>query len=562
MAKYRISSGLTATLQGNWGQGTSVLTGADRYSLKDFSLGQYKAELTGRHFMLRAYTTQENSGNTYNATALGQIINESWKPSMQWFPEYVGAFLQAKQMGASDELAYSAARAYADNGMPTTGSALFNRLKDSIIQKPIPLGAKFKDRTALYHYEGLYDFSHLTKYFDLQVGASFRRYSLNSDGTIFDDKGKKLTIDQTGVFAQATKTMFQDKVKLTGAARYDKIQNFEARVTPRIAAVYTFAPENNFRVSYQTGYRPPTNQDQYIDLDVSRARLIGGLPQMYEKYNLQAGGSNPGFTLENLMQYGAAFQQEYIKNLNAGMPDQVAQYNAAVTAEKTLQPFVPKKFKPETVRSYEVGYRGIVAKRLLIDAYVFMSYHENFIGGVSLIQAKNGAQQLIPQDTNKYYGPQLASELTRKVYVPSINLDQTVEIFGWGIGGEYALTGKYVLSGNVSYNSLSGAPTGFRAYFNSPAYRVNVGLSNDNVFRNTGFNISYRHQAAFLWQGNFGDGEVPAINAVDAQVSYRIPKYKISFRLGGSNVLNHYYRNGVGYPSVGGLYYFAVGYNL
>lgn len=33
-------------------------------------------------------------------------------------------------------------------------------------------------------------------------------------------------------------------------------------------------------------------------------------------------------------------------------------------------------------------------------------------------------------------------------------------------------------------------------------------------------------------------------------------------KLGGTNILNHYYRDAFGNPMIGGLYYLSVGYNV
>jgi outer membrane receptor protein involved in Fe transport len=419
----------------------------------------------------------------------------------------------------------------------------------------------FSDKSSLYQYEGMYDFTHLVKFIQLQAGASFRRYRLNSDGTIFDDKGKKLTADQTGVYLQATKKLFDKKLKLTGAARYDKLQNFEGRVTPRAAVVYTFLPANNLRISYQQGYRPPTNQDQYIDLDVARARLIGGLPELFEKYNLLKGSNNPGFELSNFNEYNTLYQEEYAKNINNGDAPEVAKYKAVVAAEKLLKPFEAGKFRPETVRSYEFGYRGMVNKKLLVDAYVFTSYHDDFIGGTVLLQAKNGPQP-VSNSTEKYYGPELGNELTRKVYATTVNLPGTIKVFGWGIGTDYLLPHKFLINANISYNNLSDAPAGFRTFFNSPDYRMNAGLGKDELYKNIGFNVAWRWQNAFTYESSFGDVRIPANNTFDAMISYKLPQYNLGLKLGGSNLLNHFYQNATGRPYVGGLYYLAIGYNM
>ncbi|MHB1922295.1 MAG: TonB-dependent receptor domain-containing protein [Chitinophagaceae bacterium] len=563
--EYHITSQVKAIAEGNWGTGTTVYTGSDRYSLKNFKIGQYKLELDGKNFMVRGYTTQENAGEAYNATVLGQLINEAWKPSYNpnnqagsWYPQFVGAFIAAKEAGGNNGQAYAAARNYADQGMPTPGSPAFQSLFNQVRSLPIPAGALFMDKTSLYQYEGLYNFSSLTQLFDLQVGADFRRFHLNSNGTIFDDANRTILIDEYGTFAQAAKKFLDDKLKLSAAIRYDKNQNFQGKWTPRFTAVYQIAKENNIRISYQTGYRLPTTQNQYIDLNVGRARIVGGLPEFQSKYNMV---NNPVFTSDNAAAYGMAFQQ-YYQQYAQTEPAQIAQYNAAVAAEKVLVPYTFNAFQPESVKSFEVGYKGILDKKLLVDAYTYFSNYEHFIGSIFLLQDKNGPQQISPLDPKKYYGPGLASDATRNIYETSVNSTGIIKTWGWALGLEYLLPKKYVLSGNVSYNKLNNAPQGFFTQFNTPDYQAYLSLSKEDFFQGIGFDIAYRYQDAFLYQGTFAVGNVPTVNTLDAQLSYLIAKWKATLKIGGTNILNHYYQNAYGNPMIGGLYYISIGYNL
>lgn len=78
---YKISPGTEAVLAGYWGTGNTVYTGASRYSIKDFKMGQYKFELINKNWLLRAFTTQENAGETFNLGATTQNFNEAWKVS-------------------------------------------------------------------------------------------------------------------------------------------------------------------------------------------------------------------------------------------------------------------------------------------------------------------------------------------------------------------------------------------------------------------------------------------------------------------------------------------------
>ena len=77
-----------------------------------------------------------------------------------------------------------------------------------------------------------------------------------------------------------------------------------------------------------------------------------------------------------------------------------------------------------------------------------------------------------------------------------------------------------------------------------------------------GFNVSYRWQDAFYYQGDFSNGDLPAIHTVDAQFSIKLPKIKSLVKLGANNLLNQYYVNGAGNSIIGGLYYVSFGYNV
>src|SRR5690606_32263609 len=158
---YKLSNTVEAIAQVNWGAGTSVYTGSDRYSLRNFSIGQYKLELKGQDFMLRGYTTQERSGDSYISSILGVYINETSKANTTWFPQYVGNYVGARAAGAPDAQAHTMARAAADVGRYEVGTPQFEAAKQRIMNSTISsgAGAKFNDRSNLWHYEGMYNFT-------------------------------------------------------------------------------------------------------------------------------------------------------------------------------------------------------------------------------------------------------------------------------------------------------------------------------------------------------------------------------------------------------------------
>ncbi|MFA6944484.1 MAG: TonB-dependent receptor [Pedobacter sp.] len=520
---YKLSNTVEAIVQANWGSGTSVYTGSDRYSLRNFSIGQYKLELKGQDFLLRGYTTQERSGDSYISSILGSYINETSKASTTWFPQYIGNYVGARSAGLPDAQAHAMARSVADQGRFEPGSAQFAAAKEKIVNTTISsgLGAKFDDKTNLWHYEGMYNFTNALKgVVELQVGASFRRYDLNSSGTVFDDLNRKIDIDEYGGFIQMGKKL-GEAFKLAVSGRYDKNMNFEGRFTPRITGVYTVAPNNNIRLSYQTGYRNPTTQNQYIDLSVGggSTRLIGGLPEMVQKYNLY---TNKPFT--------DVSYRNFLASASAGAP------NPALLQTYS---FDPNGVKSESVKAYELGYKGLLGSNVLIDAYGYYNSYKNFVTAIEVFQ-QNGTS-------------------FTKFGVP-VNAAGDVSSYGAAVGMDY-LIGNYNLSGNLSYNQIGDIPSTYVNDFNTPKVRYNLGISNRNLAKNVGMNVSYRWQDSFYWASSFASGAVPSFGTVDAQVNLKVPSVKGMIKIGGSDIFNKYYVTSYGNPEMGGMYYIGFTFN-
>lgn len=641
---YRVSEKVEAIGQVNYGYGTTVYTANGRYSLRNFSLTQAKLELRGDNFTLRAYTTQERSGDSYTAGLAAVTMNEAWRPSTAWFGQYVGAYLAARVAGQADEAAHLAARGVADQGRPLPGTDTYNTLYENARSTPIVRGGgAFLDKSNLYHAEGVYNFKNEIKFADVLIGANLRQYQLGSEGTLFadqvDGRDGRINITEYGAFAQISKTILNNHLKLTGSTRYDKNQNFKGQFTPRLSAVATFG-EQNIRLSYQTGFRIPTTQNQYIDLQTPLARLVGGLPEFYERYNLansysrtdvtavgaaiQAQAANQQFrdqqrqVLTGLVQpqvvaavttqvtaavtaqvnaavaaglipasqAQAAIQQQVAAQLasaqvqgliqqnttaqvNAGL-DNFVQYQAVAGNIGNLKPYERKEFRPERVQSYEIGYRGVINRRLLVDAYYYYSIYRDFIGSVVLIQPTaaipTSPLPALPLATGVLSGN------TRRVFSMPVNSSERITASGWAIGLNYALNKGFAIAGNIANNTLNNfTPTAElqTSGFNTPKYRWNISFSKrPTTDSNVGFALSFRHQDAFTWEG-FGQPTevgvplyantiVPAINNFDAQVSYKLSKLKSIVKLGGTNLFGKPYIQAFGSPSIGSMYYISL----
>ncbi|MGK2861268.1 MAG: TonB-dependent receptor domain-containing protein [Chitinophagaceae bacterium] len=526
---YKITKNIEAILMGYWSTGNTVYTDDNRYALKGIKIGQYKLELKHKNWFVRSYTTQEDAGEAYSSTVATQYVNEAWKRSFNpanipgsWYPQYLGAFAtgageifqkvlmsggtleqaQAAVLNGATML-HAAGRAYADRDRPEAGSPQFKQIFDKVRKTPIPEGGLFKEQSQLWMTEGQYTFGDAVKSAEIIVGGNYKKYILDSDGTIFIDTSNSIGINEMGAYMQVTKKLFEDKLTLSTSGRFDKNENFKAQFTPRFAALVKLAKNHNLRMSYQTAYRFPGNLAQWIRLEVGGGfMLLGGLPWVMEY--MQA-AKNPVFE------------------------------------SGSTTPYVYKEFKPETMRSFEAGYKALIKSKLLIDAYAYIGKYEDFLGRIGLYQPA-----------------------TKKAYSIVINSTNKVKTHGYGLGMDYRMRKNYSMFINVYSDVITDVPSGFKAYFNTPKYRMNAGFANDGMGKNkkVGFNIMMRWQDAFEWEGELANGPLKAFATVDAQVSYTFPKIKSTIRLGGTNIFNHYYQNGYANPSIGGLYYAMYAFNL
>lgn len=566
---YRITDKIEALYNFNYGTGTSVYTGAQRYSLKNFSIQQHKVELKGDNFFLRGYATLENSGDSYIADLTGILINDSWKTNSLWYQDYALGYLThfalnptANPDAASDQAnAHNFARSAADVGRLLPGTQPFEAAKKSARSKTIPTGSLFDDQTKLYHVQGQYNFKNQIKFMDLTAGFSYRLYDLNSNGTIFaDTTGNDITIQEVGGYLQGSKTI-NNKLRLLGSIRYDKNENFNAQINPRLGAVWMINEKNNFRASFQTGFRLPTTQNQHIDLNAVNARLIGGLPE----YAVARNVFQNAYELRSVTAYTAAVATTG-SSFDLGKPSNLA----------LLQPVTGvDPVKPERVQSIEVGYRSQLGNFTLDLAY-YQNNFQDFIAAVLLRKAAgkidfNGmvdATYLVDSRTeqNIRNAQTLLTPITtigkENTFSVPTNVDRKLSSSGLSLLMEYALPKGYKIGANYNWNRLKDATKlrdeGFLAEFNTPEHKFNVSFSNRKVTDKLGFNVAYRWQQNFLWESSFAQGDVPSIGTVDAQVSYRLKAMKSIFKLGGSNLTNQRYVLNYGGPTLGAIYYVSI----
>lgn len=569
---YRFTDNLEGSYTANYGAGTSVYSGAQRYSLKDFYIHQHKLQFEGDNFMLRGYGTFENSGDSYIADFVGFSINDQYRNTNQWFGTYAGAFagglmqLAAAEQGGNPAFnpaivnailnnpqalsgLHGNARTIADMGRIQPGTEAFQTAYNNAISDVVPDGARFDDQSRFLHAEGLYNFKNEISFVDLQVGFSFRQYQLRSNGTIFDDENGGVNINEYGGFMQASKSLLDERLRLTGSIRYDKNENFDGQFNPRISSVIKVADNQNIRASYQTGFRNPTTQGQYIDLNVLTARLLGGLPYLAEKYRV----TESSYTLESVERFTDAV-------LQAETPQQQLQ------AAGQLQPYQEfEPVKPEQIQSFEIGYKGLLGNKLLLDAAYYYNIYDDFIAQFRVRQLNSDFNQdgrIQPEeilDPGAETLPLLLNGNALNTFQLYTNVTETVKSQGAVVGFEYSLPRNFNFSANYNWNQLiTDQNEGFIFDFNTPEHKVNFSVGNRRLTNRLGFNLTFRWQEEFDWTSSFANGTVPSVSTLDAQVTYRVPSLKSLVKVGGSNITNNHHFLNYGGPNLGAIYYVSL----
>lgn len=557
--QYRISSNLEAIYQYNYGRGTASYTGSSRFDLNNFVLQTHRAELKGSNFFIRGYSVAENSHDSYNTRSLAQFINRGWvkdlsgnvvtpdKADDTWFTRYSAAY-NGNVNGVTAQN-NAAARTFADQGRFLPGTNAFNTAKDASIHNYGLSGAGVFSNSKFYHAEGQYDFTSAIKIFELLAGGSFRDYRMFTNGSLFDDKTNKITIKEYGSFIQAAKKLFDDNLKLTASLRFDKNENFKGNFTPRFSAVYTVDKTQNFRASYQTGFRNPTPVDQFIHLNVGPITILGGAPNNSKGLNVYENS----FTASSVSAFGAAFGAA----MQSGTPFPQAVANNKGLLKKSNVAYI----RPEQQKAFELGYKGLIADKLLVDVNYYYSSYTNFILNTVVIQPDN---PILAADGS--INTAAASDIPNgKVHAFQLytNAPDKVSAQGASAGLTYLFDKGYALGGNgtLSTFNLRNANPNNIAAFNTPKWSTNATFGNSNVINDFGFNMAWHWQTAYDWYGTFNGtrpGRVDAYSMVDLQVSKRLPKIKSTIKLGGSNIFNKHIYQSYGSPAIGAIYYVSI----
>ena len=571
---YRLSGKAELSYSYRAGKMDGVFQRGNKIQLDNVTVQNHKLEWNGGHFFVRTYVSIENTGDSYNVKPLADNLQLTHLSNNAWGAKFKTALQDALDGGSDLSTAMQRARTIADDGRVEPGTVAFDRLKNTIVRinnwdhlnagiagAPPSGGAWLKQKSRMYHTDAQYDFGNRLPFIHLLVGADLRVYEVIPDGNNFVDFSRPLAernlplkdgsfgnnvyYKKYGGFLQATKTFFDEKLKLFASLRFDHNLEFSPKLNPRVAAVYTVAGKHNFRVSFQNGYRFPALFEALSFVNNGNVRRVGG----FSFINEGLGYLDNSYTLASVNAFNAAVN----KAVNSG----TAISEAAFANRAVLQVTNLSATRPERIHSFEAGYKSVLHNnKLVIDADIYLNQYDGFLGQVEVsvpVSDKVGTDAAVLD----MLAANRSKQTRYRVFTNAINQYTN---YGSSLGITWNVYKKYLLAGNVNYNAIVASKESdvFLTAFNTPNWTANLTFGNRELFRNFGFNAVWRWQSAFAWESPLANGNIPAYHTFDAQVNYRLSKLKAVVKVGASNLFNRRYIQFAAGPTIGGLYYTAI----
>ncbi len=367
---------------------------------------------------------------------------------------------------------------------------------------------------AAFHLEGRTSQSFAREAGRLVVGASVQDNEVNSKGTIlglaYDDRSDQYY----GAFAQLEYRV--GLVRVIGAVRWDDANLYAPQLSPKAAFVFTPTKNHALRVS------------------VNRAFLTPSLPTLFA-------ASAAGTGVQNLSEIEAQLRADpSVGPALAAVPNGTLFTNSAAVPESSLGNPV---LAPQTVTSYEAGYKGQIGWRAFITLDAYAARIENFttsmLPGVNPMYPRWTAPPEVPaadratvesavRNALAPRGSAIQNGLTRlpdattAVVLSFANVGTVDE---WGVEFGSSISLSRVLTTSASY-----------AWYNS-AIRDNVAgnVLSPNTPRNKGvISLTYagrqgidvgvdaRIVSGYHWTMGLWDGDIPASQMVNLSAGYRI----------------------------------------
>ena len=333
-------------------------------------------------------------------------------------------------------------------------------------------------------------------------GTQLRDDIVSSDRQWLTDRitGSDISNTQKGVYAQTT-TPVQSWLDVVLAGRLDYPTTYDKQFSPKAGVVVKPMQDQAFRVTYNRAFKSPTIlQTNFFIPDWTSIISIYG--------------NTDGFTVKNA--------------------------SGVVTA--TYTPLVP-----ETNKTWEYGYKGILAGKLYLDGTYYHSNYENFMSPLAVVSnpfAGANATYAYPTANPKGIPVDASGKVVNAASVAPIMLTYfntgTATISGVDIGANFYATDKLEMRGTLSTVKLSNlvVPAAYAeaTTLNAPGTKWTLGATMRDIGPATA-GLTFRNVNSYYFRSGSNLGVIPTFGALDANVSMKVPSLDNALvNLGVSNL--------------------------
>ncbi|MBR9990154.1 MAG: TonB-dependent receptor, partial [Gemmatimonadetes bacterium] len=237
-------------------------------------------------------------------------------------------------------------------------------------------------------------------------GGQYRHDIVSSDRQWLTDRltGDDLKISQKGVYGQL-EVPLHTMLDFVVAGRYDDHEAYDAQFSPKAAIVFKPTTDHSFRASYNRAFKSPTTLQ--TDFWIPDFTAVVGVY-----------GNRHGFSSRT------------------GDGATVATYQGLV---------------PEENQTVELGYKGVIARRLLLDVALFRAEYTDFMSPLIIIANPYAATPTFAYDAD---GNQLTNDFGPPIALTYINMGEAT-LRGTDLGARFMVSPRVDLTGTFSWADLT-----------------------------------------------------------------------------------------------------------
>ena len=354
------------------------------------------------------------------------------------------------------------------------------------------------------------------------------------------------------------------------------------QLSPKIGLMIKPNESQTFRITAARAFNTPSSQGLYLNLKVAQ----------YSVFEVKARGNKDGYTYvrgenDELLYYNVELLSDEEFTLTHIPNDYVLLLPPVLGRPATfVDPENYRYIEPvrsEEVWTYEVGYAGLLNKRIRGTLDIYYSQYSDFVSDLTWVTP------IVVDTSQGFYSVDNPSPLIKGVVplLETVNIDPGVDgVFGttddvipqtpdlvftninygdveiWGMDGSIFIFLDKDFSLDFTGSFLG--KTGFYNFLtkdydpiNAPQYKLSAALT---FMPETGFNwsLNMRHIPTFKWAAGVHFGTIESYTVLDGGIGYNfqhkwrdnnIRTYSLLFNT--SNINNHFHNEIIGGPKLG-----------